>query len=157
MVKLKSCEGEEFECQAKALKHSKLICNAFEQDETNDYAEPITLPSIKSSILKLVIEWCQHHKNSEFPEPASDVQLNKIEPLSVWDENFLKIEQAALMELILAADYLIIEPLKDMCCKVIASWIPGKSPDQLRKLFNIKNDFTPEEEEQIRKENAWCE
>ncbi|PIC32123.1 hypothetical protein B9Z55_012577 [Caenorhabditis nigoni] len=23
--------------------------------------------------------------------------------------------------------------------------------------FNIKNDFTPEEEEQIRKENAWCE
>lgn len=26
-----------------------------------------------------------------------------------------------------------------------------------RKTFNIKNDFTPSEEEQVRKENEWCE
>ena len=25
------------------------------------------------------------------------------------------------------------------------------------KHFNMKNDFTPEEEEQVRKENEWCE
>ena len=81
----------------------------------------------------------------------------RITNLSLWDENFLQLEQSTLMELILASDYLIIEPLKEMCCKVIASWIPGKSPDQLRKLFNITNDFTPEEEEQIRKENAWLD
>jgi len=24
-------------------------------------------------------------------------------------------------------------------------------------VFNIKNDFTPEEEERVRKENEWCE
>ena len=28
---------------------------------------------------------------------------------------------------------------------------------QIRKHFNIKNDFTPEEEEQVRRENEWCE
>jgi len=33
--------------------------------------------------------------------------------------------------------------------------IKGKSPEELRKLFNVENDFTPEEEEAIRKENAW--
>lgn len=33
----------------------------------------------------------------------------------------------------------------------------GKNPEELRRTFNIKNDFTAEEEDQIRKENAWCE
>ncbi len=35
--------------------------------------------------------------------------------------------------------------------------IKGKSTDEIRKTFNITNDFTPEEEEQIRRENEWAE
>lgn len=41
--------------------------------------------------------------------------------------------------------------------------IKGKTPEEIRKLFNIVNDFTPEEEAQIKKENVrwhlqmqWC-
>lgn len=30
--------------------------------------------------------------------------------------------------------------------------IKGKQPEEIRKLFNIVNDFTPEEEAQIKKE-----
>jgi hypothetical protein len=33
----------------------------------------------------------------------------------------------------------------------------GKTPEEIRKTFGIKNDFTPEEEEQVRRENEWCE
>lgn len=33
----------------------------------------------------------------------------------------------------------------------------GKTPEEIRRTFGIKNDFTPEEEEQVRKENEWCE
>jgi S-phase kinase-associated protein 1 len=29
--------------------------------------------------------------------------------------------------------------------------IKGKSPEEIRKIFNIKNDFTPAEEEQVSK------
>ena len=32
-----------------------------------------------------------------------------------------------------------------------------KTPQEIRRRYNIKNDFTPEEEEEIRKENDWCE
>jgi hypothetical protein len=32
--------------------------------------------------------------------------------------------------------------------------IKGKTPEEIRKLFNIQNDFSPEEEAQIRKENV---
>ena len=38
---------------------------------------------------------------------------------------------------------------------LVANMIKGKTPEEIRRTFNIKNDFSPEEEEQIRKENAW--
>ena len=33
--------------------------------------------------------------------------------------------------------------------KFIFKMISGKTPEEIRKTFNIKNDFTPEEEEQV--------
>jgi hypothetical protein len=35
--------------------------------------------------------------------------------------------------------------------------IKGKSAEEIRQTFNIQNDFTPEEEAQIRRENEWAE
>ncbi len=34
----------------------------------------------------------------------------------------------------------------DVGCKVVAGMLKGKSPEQIRALFDIVNDFTPEEE-----------
>jgi S-phase kinase-associated protein 1 len=56
-----------------------------------------------------------------------------------------------------AANDLDIKALLDVGCKTVANMIKGKSPDEIRKTFNIQNDFTPEEEEQIRRENEWAE
>ena len=42
----------------------------------------------------------------------------------------------------------------DVGCKTVANMIKGKTPEEIRKLFNIVNDFTPEEEAQIKKENV---
>jgi len=50
-----------------------------------------------------------------------------------------------------------VHGLLDVACKTVANMIKGKTPEEIRRTFNIKNDFTPEEEEQIRRENAWCE
>ena len=36
-----------------------------------------------------------------------------------------------------------------MACKTVANMIKGKQPEEIRKTFNIKNDFTPQEEEQV--------
>ena len=59
--------------------------------------------------------------------------------------------------MILSANFLDIRGLLDLTCKTVAGMIKGKTPEEIRKHFNIQNDFSPEEEEQIRKENEWCE
>ena len=55
-----------------------------------------------------------------------------------------------------AANYLDIKGLLDLICKTVADMMKGKSVEEIRKMFNIKNDFTPEEEEEVRKENQWA-
>ena len=52
-------------------------------------------------------------------------------------------------------------------CAKIASFIKGKTTEEIRERFNIVSDFTPEEEEkvvtnlaayvQIRQENKWAD
>ena len=55
-----------------------------------------------------------------------------------------------------AANYLDIKSLLDLTCQTVADMIKGKTPEEIRKTFNIKNDFTPEEEEEVRRENQWA-
>ena len=45
----------------------------------------------------------------------------------------------------------------DLGSKTIADMIKGADPRDIRKMFNITNTFTPEEEEMIRRENEWAE
>ncbi|KAJ1983024.1 hypothetical protein H4R33_004922 [Dimargaris cristalligena] len=86
------------------------------------------------------------------PQPARQTIT-----LGDWDREFCNVDQGTLYELILAANYLDIKPLLDLTCLTVANMIKGKMPDEIRRTFNVKNDFTPEEEEAVRKENEWCE
>merc|ERR1739845_208319 len=71
-----------------------------------------------------------------------------------WDADFLKVDQGTLFELIMAANYLDIKGLLDVTCKTVANMIKGKTPEEIRKTFNIKNDFTQAEEEQVRRRTS---
>ena len=62
-----------------------------------------------------------------------------------------------LIAVFLAANYLKISPLEDLCSARIASMIKDKTPEEIRANLNIINDFTPEEEQQLREENKWVE
>jgi S-phase kinase-associated protein 1 len=128
-------------------------------DENNSEEEVVPLPNVNSAILRKVIQFCTYHKDDPTP-PSTDDDENKekrTDDITSWDADFLKVDQGTLFELILAANYLDIRSLLDVTCKTVANMIKGKTPDEIRKTFNIKNDFTPAEEEQVRKENTWCE
>ncbi|CBI37864.3 unnamed protein product, partial [Vitis vinifera] len=110
----------------------------------------IPLPNVTSKILAKVIEYCKKHV--ETPK-AEEHAVN--DELKAWDADFVKVDQATLFDLILAADYLDIKSLSDLTCQTVADMMKGKTAEEIRKTLNIKNDLTPEEEEEIRRENRW--
>lgn len=63
-------------------------------------------------------------------------------PQTTWTSN-LFCEQEVL---IFARLYLMLGNYRDVGCKTVANMIKGKTPEEIRKIFNIENDFTPEEE-----------
>eukprot|EP00013_Stygamoeba_regulata_P004321 CAMPEP_0177631378 /NCGR_PEP_ID=MMETSP0447-20121125/1719_1 /TAXON_ID=0 /ORGANISM="Stygamoeba regulata, Strain BSH-02190019" /LENGTH=169 /DNA_ID=CAMNT_0019132861 /DNA_START=125 /DNA_END=634 /DNA_ORIENTATION=+ len=155
-VKLQSAEPDErvFEVPRAIADMSVTIRHML--IDVGEMDHPIPLSNVSGKILEKVIKYCEYHH--ENPEPADDKKdEKKTDDISPWDETFCNVDQATLFELILAANYLDIKSLLDLTCKTVAKMIKGKTPEQIRKTFNIKNDFTPEEEQQVKKENAWCE
>jgi len=74
--------------------------------------------------------------------------------LKKWDTEFVNVEQGTLFDLVLAANYLDIKGLLDLNCQTVADMIKGKTPEEIRKNFNIVNDFTLEEEAEVCREKA---
>uniref|UniRef100_A0A8C7JEL1 S-phase kinase-associated protein 1 n=1 Tax=Oncorhynchus kisutch TaxID=8019 RepID=A0A8C7JEL1_ONCKI len=143
-IKLQSSDGEIFEVDVEIAKQSVTIKTMLEGDD-----DPVPLPNVNAAILKKVIQWCTHHKDDPPPPEDDENKEKRTDDIPVWDQEFLKVDQGTLFELILAANYLDIKGLLDVTCKTVANMIKGKTPEEIRKTFNIKNDFTEEEEAQV--------
>ena len=144
-LKLRSSEGDTFDVNPEVASMSTLIKNMVD-DSTTD--EEIPIPNVKSAILAKVLEYCTYHKDNPaevIQKPLKSADLVEC-GVSLWDSEFVNIEQEALFELIVAANYLDIKPLLDLTCAKVASAIKGKTAEEIRKHFSIVNDFTPEEE-----------
>ncbi|KAF5462950.1 SKP1-like protein 1B [Juglans microcarpa x Juglans regia] len=147
-ITLKSSDGESFEVDEAVALESQTIKHMIEDDCADN---GIPLPNVTSKILAKVIEYCKKHV-----EPANSEDRTSEDDLKAWDMEFVRVDQATLFDLILAANYLNIKSLLDLTCQTVADMIKGKTPEEIRKTFNIKNDFTPEEEEEVRRENQWA-
>ncbi|XP_062039044.1 S-phase kinase-associated protein 1-like [Lepus europaeus] len=158
-IKLQRSDGEIFEVDVEIAEQSVTIKTMLEDLGMDDEADDdlVPLPNVNAAILKKVIQWCTHHKDDPPPPEDDENKEKRTDDVPVWDQEFLKVDQGTLFELILAANYLDIKGLLDDTCKTVANMIKGKTPEEIRKTFNIKNDFTEEAAAQVRKENQWCE
>ncbi|KAG6013073.1 E3 ubiquitin ligase complex SCF subunit scon-3 [Claviceps lovelessii] len=159
-VWLESNDHATIEVDRVVIERSMLIKTMLDDlgDESISPTNAIPIPNVNEAVLRKVIEWCEHHRND--PPQAQDDESDgrrRTTDIEEWDQKFMQVDQEMLFEIILASNYLDIKPLLDVGCKTVANMIKGKSPEEIRKTFNITNDFTPEEEEQIRRENEWAE
>jgi S-phase kinase-associated protein 1 len=155
----------EYKVLREAAKMSGLIKDMLEDQAEGDQTI-IPVPNVTGRTLKYVVEYMEHHHNNR-PETIEKPLKGKIDDvISEWDKAFLftdlvkdhdEKQHELLIDVIMAANFLNVKDLLDLTCATVASMIKGKTPEQIRALFNIENDFTPEEEEKIREENRWCE
>ena len=147
-VKLQSSDNEVFEVDVEVAKQSEVIRQMVEDCDYDDFDdEPIPLLNVNAAILRKVIEWATHHKDDPPPKEDEENREKRTDDIEPFDREFLKVDQGILFELILAANYLDMKLLLDVLCKTVANMIKGKTPEEIRKTFNIKHDFTPEEEQ----------
>lgn len=153
-VVLVTSDGATYSVPLDVARRSVTIRNMIDDLGGDTGVDEIPLVNVDSKTLEDILKFLEEFYDGkpENPDPKS------LEPLKdTWSTKYAGYDQAVLFNVILAANYLDIKDLLDVTCKAVANMIKGKTPEEIRKTFNIKNDFTPEEEEQIRKENEWVE
>ncbi|XP_028763326.1 SKP1-like protein 1B [Neltuma alba] len=149
-----SSDGDEFKITVAAAVQSEQL----KQMPTDDSIsiDKVRMEKVSTEILVKVIEYCQKHADHEAVAKAngSGASDSKAEELNKWGAEFMKVDvEDRLFHSLMAANYLEIKGLFDLACQTVADLIKGKTLKQIRKIFNLKNDFTPEEEERLRRQH----
>ncbi|XP_052193897.1 SKP1-like protein 1A [Diospyros lotus] len=148
MVALKSSENVIFKVDELVAVQSQTIKHMIEDNSVDTV---IPLPQVMGQILAKVIEYCKRHVDApKFEDKAAEEELKS------FDAEFVKVDAHTLFHLILATNYLNIKSLRDLTCQTVADMIKRKTPDKIQKILNIRTDIPPEEEEKVRRENAWA-
>ena len=145
-INLVSSNGVVFEVDYNVALMSRTIEDLIKANPAGYTDYSIPLPLVSSKILSKVIEYCKKHTEEASSSNDFDVDIKE------WDAEFVEVDQQTLFDLVLAANYMDIKTLLDLTTSKTADMIKGKTPSEIRKIFNINEDFTPEEE----KEHQWA-
>ncbi|XP_059442132.1 SKP1-like protein 1 [Corylus avellana] len=139
IVKLKSSDDKTFEVEEAVAVQFETIKSMIDYACANDCTIP--LPNVNAKTLAMVVEWCKKHADKHGQLMEVDVDEAPV---------------AVLYDLLVAATYLRVEGLIHRVSQRISEMMIdiGKQPEEeedLRKIINIKSDFPPQVEEELRK------
>ncbi|CAM9457867.1 unnamed protein product [Ectocarpus sp. 4 AP-2014] len=156
-VTLVSMDGDGFVVEASAIKVSKLL-KAMVDESTENAAKEIPLPNMRSNVVAKVVEFCQHHQTDPMTDIPKPIQFGKTvgDHVQEWYSTFVKVlGDELLFEMLLAANYLDLSPLLELCAATVGLRAMNKTPEEIQREFNIKEPFSPEVERTLRQENKW--
>ncbi|KAL3523493.1 hypothetical protein ACH5RR_016327 [Cinchona calisaya] len=133
MLTLMTGDGQEFVVEQSVAIQSITINKIVEEE--NCASSVIPLPNVNSKTMAKIVEYLKKYAD----ESASKDDVDEFNDLK-------------LGEFIMAAKYLNIPGLIDKFCQRYADWIKNKSVEKVREIFRVENNFTPEEEAQLRQE-----
>ena len=144
LLTLRSDDGATFSVEESAAAKFSVIKNMMDDGCAEG---EIPVPNVSGKTLAAMMEWSKKHN-----APAATA-----EELKAWDADFVdNMEDELLFDLLLAANFLGGAELLDLLATRVADMMKGKTPEEIRAMFGIENDFEPGEEEAIRKDNAWA-
>lgn len=159
LIKEKDNKDKEYVVSKKDAELSELLTGTI-----NDYPDDPVVPlqDVDQKTIERIIDYLQHFNGVAPPEipkplPQGDKEGLK-EVLDEWSFNYIdKIGLDDLVNVTVAANFMGIQSLLDLCCAKLASMCKDKSEEDIFKMFNITETFTEEEKEKIRQENSWIE
>lgn len=145
-ITLKSNDGQTVKVDQKACEKSKYLKSQIDSGKNE-----IVLDDIKGEVLTLVGEYLEQYKDKEpnkIPEVLTSNDLAK--QIDEWDFNFInKTTYEVTFHLINAGVLLELEHLHDLACAKIASFMKGKSPEEVNKEFTIECQLTQDEAKEL--------
>jgi S-phase kinase-associated protein 1 len=134
--------------------------NTDEREEGAGILE-IPLTNITTAVLKKVVEFCEilltEEPMVEITEPILSNNLAEIVPY-VYARFINSIDQQDMIfDLMLAANFMDIKPLLTLTSVTVATLMFDKTAEEVRATLDLSNDFSPEEEQQLIRENRWDE
>ncbi|CAK0772093.1 hypothetical protein CVIRNUC_003928 [Coccomyxa viridis] len=118
----------------------------------------VPLPNVCNCTLQKVLGFCEQQRAFDelcTASPAAQ-QADLTRQIQAWQMEYMQVSTDELYHLVMAAHYLNVPRLLDLCTDAMAERIRGKSPAQVRECFGLKPSLSPEEEEEIRRSNLWA-
>jgi S-phase kinase-associated protein 1 len=153
-----SDEKDVIEISRQAGCQSNLIRDMIFNDDDKDTIPEIPILDVSKPVLLKVIEFLNFHVDNPMVEIKKPIKTNHLESIvGEWDAKFVELDEnhEMLTSLILAANYLDIPSLLELTICKLACMIKDKTPEEVKTLFNIEKDISPEEEKMVRDENPW--
>lgn len=146
VIKLITKEKEEVLFPAKLVKHSKLLetltggVDVDESDTCFDDMEPIPVFSVATDTLKNIIsflEMCDKQQLKPIPKPLPSNILKDVVKPPVFGDWINGFDTDQTANLVLAAHYMDIHSLLQLSCAHMATFIKGKTVEEIRESFGL--------------------
>jgi hypothetical protein len=149
-IKLVANDKTVHEVSSQAAKRSKFICDLLADFKDTE----ISVAEANGPTLKEIIEYLEHYKDEEPREIQKPMEEDQRLPDMVekWDVDFVERSQdlQRLQDLIVAADYMGIDPLHElMVAKMACIMLDLGSAEAIVKHFNIEEDMRQMEKEEL--------
>ena len=155
-IKLVLKDQKEVEITKKAAELSELLKTAI-NDYPNETSFPLNEVDEKSGEhIKEFLTHCNGTAPAEIEKPITSNEMKNL--TDEWSANFVdKMSTEELANLTVAANYMGINSLLDLCCAKVATLCKDKSDEEIFKNFNINETFSEEEKKKIIEDNKWIE
>ncbi len=155
-IKLITKEKKEIEISKKAVQLSELLKGAI-----NDYPEESKFPlnEVDEKMAEKIKEYLTHFNGVAPPEIEKPLTQSEMKNLTdPWSADFINnLPMEDLVNLTVAANYMGINCLLDLCCAKIASMCKDKTEEEVLKTFGINEPLTEEKKKKIKEENKWID
>lgn len=146
LVKVETKDGQTFTVLYRDVRDCKVFRDVVEDTGID---VPIPLSEVASAEFVKLMEFRKHYvENPQPPRPAEVSPLKKKHEPTEWETNYVKdMTNDQFHRLMLAAHYVEDQPLLDFLLNEAAyTKVLGKTPDDIRKFFNVNEPPLTEEQ-----------